>query len=144
MIPRRLVRSTSVQGKNLSIHGTNDIHNPPTSTREAGGLQQTMTASSVFAVEAEPPQQGITRSPLLVSSNTRPPAGSSGPPRESLRLAKPKGWIRRLSMPVLSSLDNSKKVNSSVNDSSQAWRSSLALPETGTRYQKTSLDKYSR
>ena len=141
LVPRRLVRSTSVQGKNLSLHGTNDGHNLPTNTRKTGGLQQIVTTSGVFPVEIESPPQDITRSPFFVNSHTRPPAGSPGSPRESPRLAKPKGWIRRLSMPVLSSLDSSKKADSPTgNDSSQAWRSSLALPETSTRYRKTSLD----
>jgi hypothetical protein len=38
---------------------------------------------------------------------------------------KPKGWIRRLSMPVISSFESSKK-STGV---SQPWRTSLALPE---------------
>lgn len=140
LVPRRLVRSTSVQGGNLSLHGTNEGHDLSTSTRETGGLQQIVTTSSVFPVEAESPPQDITQSPFLVGSHTRPPAGSPGSPRESPRLAKPKGWIRRLSMPVLSSLDSSKKAGSPVgNGSSQAW-SSLALPEISTRYRKASLD----
>jgi len=43
-------------------------------------------------------------------------------------------------MPVLSSLDVSKKDSPVYNDSSQAWRSNLALPETNPRHRKTSLE----
>lgn len=136
-----LARSTSAQAENFTTCHHSGGHNQPTSTREAISLQQNANARRVPPVDAVSLQQGLTRSPSLVSSRTPLSAGSPGSPQENPRLAKPRGWIRRLSMPVLSSFDGSKKPDSPMrNDSSQAWRSSLALPETNARHRKTSLD----
>ncbi|KAF9650217.1 hypothetical protein BDM02DRAFT_1484078 [Thelephora ganbajun] len=144
MGPQRLVRSTSAQVENSSINRGGD-HNQPTSTREAVGLRQNMSIRHAQPIGAESLQRGLTRSPSPMSSPAIPYMESSGSPQENPRTTKSRGWIRRLSMPVLSSLDGSKKVDSPVRgDSSQAWRSSLALPETKPRHRKASLDTLGR
>lgn len=135
--PQLLTRSTSARADNSFAHGRGGDYNQSIGTSES--LRQ--KAGYIPPVGAESLHRGLTRSPSPVSSRATPYIGSTGPLQENLRTAKPRGWIRRLSMPVLSSLDSSKKTDSpSHNYSPQTWRSSLALPETKSRYRKTSLD----
>lgn len=138
--PQRLIRSTSVIPENSSTCYRGG-HNQPTGAWETIGTRQKVSRSHMPPVGPESLQRGLTRSPSPMTSQSPPYPRSAGPPQEDPRKAKPRGWIRRLSMPVLSSLDGSKKTDSPLhNDSSRAWRSSLALPETKSRYRKTSLD----
>ena len=139
--PQRLIRSTSTRAENFSTRDRGGGHNQPAGAWETVGPRQKVNRSHMPPVGAESLQRGLTRSPSPVSSQAPPYIGPTGSPQENPRTAKSRGWIRRLSMPVLSSLDGSKKTDSpSHNDSSRAWRSSLALPETTSRYRKTSLD----
>jgi hypothetical protein len=138
---QRLIQPTSSRPENSSTQDRSGDPNQPTGTRETVGLEQNLNARRVPPIDTAILRQGLTRSPSTVSPQTLPQVGSPGSPQENPRMAKSRGWIRRLSTPVLSSLDGSKKPDSSVfNDSSQAWRSSLALPEIKTRHRKTSLD----
>jgi len=142
--PQRLIRSTSAIAENSSIHHRGGGHNQPMGAWETVGTRQKASRSHMPPVGPESLQRGLTRSPSPMTPQSPPYPGSTGPPQENLRTAKPRGWIRRLSMPVLSSLDSSKKTDSPWhNDSSRAWRTSLALPETKSRYRKTSLDTLS-
>lgn len=137
--PQRLVKSTSAQTVGPSTRDRSGDHNQPAATRESVGLQQNVVIHRVSPVDVEPPRQGLTRSPSLITRHIPPNIGSSGSPQD-----KPKGWIRRLSMPVFSPFEGSKKPDSPMeNDSSQTWGSSLALPETKPRHRKTSLDTLS-
>ena len=141
LVPRRLIRSTSAQAENTSARDRGGRHNQPTNIWETVGPRQNVSPRHMPPVAAESLQRGLTRSPSPVRSHTPPHIGSPGSPQEIPRTAKSRGWIRRLSMPVLSSLDGSKKTDSPAqNGSSQAWRSDLALPETNPRHRKTSLD----
>lgn len=138
---QRLIKPTSAHAENSPTPSHGGGYSQPLGTRESIDPRQSASPRNIPPVSAEPLQRGLTRSPSPASPYTPPPAGSTGPPQENPRTAKPRGWIRRLSMPVLSSLEGSKKADSPVhNDSSQAWRSSLALPETNPRHRKTSLD----
>ena len=138
---QQLIRSTSAQAESPSTRDRGGGHNQLAETWESAGLRQNVRPRRMPPVSAEPLQRGLARSPSPVSPHTPPSAGSNGPPQDNSRSVKPRGWIRRLSMPVLSSLDGSKKVDSPVhNDLPQAWRSSLALPETNPRHRKASLD----
>jgi hypothetical protein len=142
--PQVLTKPTSTRAENPSIRDRARGHNQSVNTRETVSLQQNVNIRRVPPVDVVSLQRGLTRSPSMVSSHTRLSTGLPGSPPENPRLAKSRGWIRRLSMPVLSSVDGSKKTDSPVhNDSSQAWRSSLALPETKARHRKTSLDTQS-
>jgi hypothetical protein len=138
---QRLIRSTSAQTEIYPTRDRGGGHGQLANPQETAGLRQGISPRHMPPVGAEPLQRGLTRSPSPVDSYTLPHTGSAGPPQENPQTAKPRGWIRRLSMPVLSSLDGSKKADSPVhNDSPRAWRSSLALPETNPRHRKTSLD----
>jgi len=137
--PQRLIRSTSAQAENTSARDRGGRHNQPTDTWETVGARQNVNPRHMPPVGAESIQRGLTRSPSPVMFHTPPHIGSPGSPQET-RTAKSRGWIRRLSMPVLSSLDSSKKTHSPAHNSSSQWRSSLALPETNPRHRKTSLD----
>ena len=139
--PQRLIRSTSAIAENSFTRHRGGGHNQPTGAWETVGPRQKVSRSNMPPVGPESLQRGLTRSPSPVTPQSPPYPESTGPPQENPRTAKPRGWIRRLSMPVLSSLDGSKKTDSPLhNDSSRAWRSSLALPETKSRHRKTSLD----
>lgn len=138
---RRVIRSTSAQAVNSSTRDHWGEHNQPASTWETIGPNQNVTTHRIPPVEAERIQRGLTRSPSPVSPHATPDIGPPDSPQENPPMTKPRGWIRRLSMPVFSSLDGSKKSDSPTHsDSSQAWRSNLALPETRTRHRKASFD----
>lgn len=137
--PQQLIGSTGARAENNFAHNRGGGRNQPADTWETVGRQR--DRNHLPPVGAEPLQRGLTRSPSPVSSHAPPYIRPTGSPQESPRTAKPRGWIRRLSMPVLSSLDGSKKTDSPpYNDSPRAWRSSLALPETKLQHRKTSLD----
>lgn len=139
--PQGLIGPTSAQAENSS-RDRRSGHNQPANIRETAGLRQNVIVGHrTTSVGAESLPQGLTRSPSPVSPHNQPYIGSTGSTQENPRTAKSRGWIRRLSMPVLSSLDGPRKTDSPVhNDSSQTWRSSLALPETKPRHRKASLD----
>ena len=140
---QQLIRSTSAQAESFPTRSYGGVHDKPANARETAGQWQNAGSRHTPLVEAETLRRGLTRSPSPVSPNNSPHVGSTGSPQENLRTAKPRGWIRRLSMPVLSSLEGSKKADSPVhNDAPQAWRSSLALPEANPRHRKTSLDTF--
>lgn len=139
--PHQLIRSASAQAENYFIRDRSGGHNRPADTGETVDLQQKVPRSNIPPIGVDPLQQGSTRNPSPMSSYTPTYIGSTGSPQENPGPAKSKGWIRRLSMPVLSSLDGLKKTDSPLHDdSSQVWRSSLALPETKSRHRKGSLD----
>ena len=137
---QRLIGSTSAQAESPSTPNRGG-RNQPANTWETTSPRKNASPRYMSPTGAEPLQRGLTRSPSPVSPHTPPHTGSIGSPQENTRTVKPRGWIRRLSMPVLSSLDGSKKTDSPVhNEPPQAWRSSLAIPETNPRHRKTSLD----
>lgn len=139
--PQRPIRSTSAQAENNFAHDRGGGNDQSADTWDIVGQRQKVSRNHMPPLGVEPLQRGLTRSPSPVSPRSPPYIGSTGSPVESPRTAKPRGWIRRLSMPVISSLDGSKKADSPLhNDSPRAWRSSLALPETKSRHRKTSLD----
>lgn len=137
--PRRLVRSVSVQAKKHSSHDSDGGHNLLASTQEIG-LRQGVGAHHVPFADSE--SQGSTQGPSAISPYIPTHNGLPDFPRVNPRTVKSKGWIRRLSMPVLLSFDGSKRPGSPINHDhpSRAWKSSLALPETKTRHRKASLD----
>lgn len=138
---QRDARPTSTRAENSLTHNRGGDRSQPTDAWEIVGSRQKVTRNHILPVGTEPLQRGLTRSPSPASPHAPPYVGSTSSPQDTPQAVKPRGWIRRLSMPVLSSLDGSKKIDSpSHNDSSHAWRSSLALPETNPRYRKTSLD----
>jgi len=137
---QRLIGSAGAQAESSPTRNHGNIHDKPANAKETAGEWQNVGPRYMPLVGAESLRRGLTRSPSPVTPHTPPYVGSTGSPQENPRTAKPRGWIRRLSMPVLSSLDGSKKVDSPVhNDSSQAW-SNLTLPQTNPRHRKTSLD----
>lgn len=138
---QRLIRSTSAQAERSPTRNHGGVHNKPANVKGTADERQNMGPRYTPLVGAESLPRALTRSPSPVTPHTPPYVGSTGSPQENPRTAKSRGWIRRLSMPVLSSLDGSKKVDSPVhNDSPQAWRSNLTLPQTNPRHRKTSLD----
>lgn len=138
--PQRLIRPTSAQVEKPSIDNRSEGQNQPASSRATAGPLQNINTRRGLPVEAGSPRQCLTQDASCVSPH---PAGSTSHPRENHRPGRPRGWLRRLSMPVLSSFDGSRKPDSPTNnDLSQAWRSSLALPESKTRHRKTSLGDF--
>ena len=138
---QRVIRSTSTRAEDSPTRDRGGGHNNPTGAWEIVGQRQKVGRSHTPPVGVESLQRGLTRSPSPLSPQAPPHIGPTDLPQENPRTAKSRGWIRRLSMPVLSSLDSSKKTDSPLhNDSYRAWRSSLALPETKSQHRKTSLD----
>lgn len=137
---QRLIKSTSAQPERSPTRNHGNIHNKPANAKGTAGEWQNVDPRYMPLVGAESLRRGLTRSPSPVTPHTPPYDEPAGSPQENPRTAKPRGWIRRLSMPVLSSLDGSKKVDSPAHDPSQTWRGNLTIPETNPRHRKTSLD----
>lgn len=144
-LEREQLELMAVRQNRLKVDTANDRARPPSSGRpdSLDGPATPMQAHPYASSTMSPPSP---RYPQVSSS--QPPSPMFGQPLEQVstrdtarmqpigtRLEKPKGWIRRLSMPVIgNALGDSKKGISSTDVASHPfYRSSLALPEEDGR-----------